>query len=381
MTKRTLTEDDVARLLDDPSTEHRVDTALKMAQGFNEENLSDSEREMAEDIFRLMIKDAEVRVREALAQTLKENPTVPHDIALKLANDVVSVALPMLQFSEVLSDTDLLEIVKSQDVSRQVAIAGRKQVSETVSAVLVNTQNEEVVLNLIGNDGADISEQDLGKVVEVFGGNESIGNAMVQRPKLPVTIAERLVTLVSENMRVELAKRHDLGDNLAADLILQIRERAIIGLSEEGDEEDLELLIKQLHENGRLTPTIILRALCLGDLEFFEGAIAKLSSVPLRNVRTLIHDPGKLGLSAVFKQAGLPTNYFPAARAAIDVAAETEYDGGENDRQRYSRRMIERILTQYEHFGIEFESDDINYLLTKMDSLPPGTLDRSLWTA
>ena len=125
MTKKTLTEADVARLLDDPSTEHRVDTAKKMAQGFNEESLSASEREMAEDIFRLMIKDAEVRVREALAQTLKENPTVPHDIALKLANDVVSVALPMLQFSEVLSDTDLVEIVKSQDVSRQVAIAGQ----------------------------------------------------------------------------------------------------------------------------------------------------------------------------------------------------------------------------------------------------------------
>ena len=168
---------------------------------------------------------------------------------------------------------------------------------------------------------------------------------------------------------------------MAADLILQIRERAIIGLSEDGDEDDLEQLIAQLHENGRLTPTIILRALCLGDLEFFEGAIAELSGVPLKNVRTLIHDPGKLGLTAVFKQAGLPTNYFPAARAAIDVAAETEYDGGENDRQRYSRRMIERILTQYEHFGIEFESDDVDYLLTKMDSLPPGTLDRSLWAS
>ena len=214
-------------------------------------------------------------------------------------------------------------------------------------------------------------------MVDDFGDNEDFGNALALRPKLPVTIAERLVTLVSENMRVELAKRHELGNNLAADLILQIRERAIIGLSEEGDEGDLELLIKQLHENGRLTPTIILRALCLGDLEFFEVAIAELSGVPIGNVRILIHDSGHLGLSAVFKQAGLPANYFPAARAAIDVAAETEYDGGENDRQRYSRRMIERILTQYEHYGITFQSSDIEYLLTKMEELPPGTLDVS----
>ncbi len=377
MTKKTLTQDDVARLLDDPSTERRVDTALKMAQGFNEENLSDNEREMAQDIFRLMVKDAEVRVREALAQTLKENPVLPHDIALALANDVVSVALPILRFSEVLTDGDLIEIVKSQEVSRQVAVAGRKRVSERVSSVLVETENEDVVFSLVDNQGADISESDLGKVVDVFGEQEKFGNAMVLRPKLPVTIAERLVTLVSENMRIELAKRHELGNTLAADLILQIRERAIIGLSEEGDEDDLELLISQLHENGRLTPTIILRALCLGDVEFFETAIAELSAVPIRNVRILIHDTGELGLRAVFKQAGLPGNYFPAARAAIDVAAETEYDGGEDDRARYSRRMIERILTQYEHHGIEFETSDISYLLTKLEELPPGTLKMS----
>lgn len=377
MKKITLTEDDVARLLDDPSANHRVDMALKMAQGFNEENLSDNEREMAEDIFRLMLKDAEVRVREIMAETLKDNPLVPHDIALAMANDVVSVALPILRFSDVLTDADLIEIIKNQDISTQVAIAGRKEVSQSVSTALVDTENEEVVFRLVSNHGANISEDDLEKVVDVFGDNEDFGNAMALRPKLPVTIAERLVTLVSENMRIELAKRHELGSNLAADLILQIRERAIIGLSEEGDENDLELLIAQLHENGRLTPTIILRALCMGDLDFFEASIAELSGVPLKNVRVLIHDTGRLGLSAVFKQAGLPATYFPAARAAIDVAEETEYDGGENDRQRYSRRMIERILTQYEQYGIKFESTDIEYLLTKMESLPPGAVSGS----
>ncbi len=376
MNKKTLSEADVAKLLNDPSTDHRVDTAVKMAQGFNEENLSANEREMAEDIFRLMLNDAEVRVREALSQTLKENPSVPHDIALGLANDVETVALPILKFSDVLTDSDLIEIVKSQEVARQVAIAERKTVSASVSSALVETENEEVVGSLIGNNGADISDQDLSKVVDTFGGNQEIGNAMVLRPKLPVTIAERLVTLVSENMRVELAKRHELGNNLAVELILQIRERALIGLSEEGDEDDLEKLISQLNENGRLTVTIILRALCMGDLEFFEAAIAELSGVPLVNVRLLVHDSGKLGLKAVFKQAGLPDNFYPAARAAIDVAAENEYDGGADDRQRYSRRMIERILTQYGHYGIEFESSDIEYLLHKMETLPPDALDK-----
>ena len=58
-----------------------------------------------------MIKDAEVRVREALAQNLKENPDLPHDVALSLAQDVDQVALPILQFSDVLTDDDLIEII------------------------------------------------------------------------------------------------------------------------------------------------------------------------------------------------------------------------------------------------------------------------------
>ena len=60
-------------------------------------------------------------------------------------------------------------------------------------------------------------------------------------------------------------------------------------------------------------------------------------------------------------------------RAAMNVARETEYDGGENERERYSRRIIEPILTQYGDLGIEFDSDDLEYLLTKMGQLPPDT--------
>ncbi len=333
MTGNKLSEQDVNRLLADPSGEARAEMAAKIAADFDAGELTESERKMAEDIFRLMVKDAEVRVREALSQNLKENPTVPHDVAMSLARDVDSVALPVLQFSEALSDEDLIEIVRSQAPSKQLAIAKRPKVSETVSTALVETENEEVVTSLVANVGAEISEDSLHKVVENFGDKEAVQGAMVHRPTLPVTVAERLVTMVSENMKEELARRHELPPDIATDLILQSRERATITLSGESTEDDLEKLIRQL-----------------------------------------IHDAGPLGLKAVFEKAGLPEAHFPAAQAAIDVARETEYDGGDRDRERYSRRMIERILTQYGDLGVDFDSDDLEYLLTKMDQLPPDTL-------
>ena len=148
-------------------------------------------------------------------------------------------------------------------------------------------------------------------------------------------------------------------------------------MSAESDENDLDRLVEQLNANGRLTPSIMLRALCMGDLNFFETGIARLIGVPVVNARSLIHDSGGLGLQAVYERAGLPHTHFPAARAAIDVVRETEYDGREHDRERYARRMIERILTQYGDLGVDFESDDLEYLLTKMDQLPADSLEAS----
>lgn len=375
MTKKKLTKEDISKLLSDPSAETRADMAAKVAGDFDAHALSENERRLAEEIFHVMVKDAEVRVREALAQNLKENPSVPHDVALSLAKDVETVALPMLQFSEVLTDEDLIKIVASQSPAKQVAIAKRAQVSENVSEALVDSGNEEAVTRLVSNVGAEISEKSLQKVVDDLGDRETIQDAMVHRPKLPVAVSERLVTVVSEKFLGAMIKRRDLPEDVVTDMILQARERAVISLSADSDETDVGTLVRQLNENGRLTASIMLRGLCMGDLTFFEAALAERAGVSLTNARQLIHDSGSLGLRTICRQANIPVQQLIAVRAAIDVSEEMEYDGREHDRERYSRRMIERIMTQYDDLGVEFESSDLNYLLTKMSELPSDIID------
>lgn len=365
-----LTHDDVVRLLTDPSGNARAETAGKIAASFNSGALSESERKIAEEIFRLMVRDAEVRVREALAQNLKKSPGVPREVALALAKDVDSVAEPILKFSEVLTDADLVEIIRTQGSAKQVAVASRARVSENVSSALVETDNEAAVQTLVANKGAAISEASLRKVVATFGAKEGVQAAMIGRPKLPVTVAERLMTVVSEKIRADLVKRHDLAPELAASLLLSSRERAVLGLASKAEEQDVEGLVQQMRAHGRLTPSIILRAAVMGDMVFFEAAMAALAGTTLANARTLIYDQGQLGLQALFNRAKLPASHFPAVFAAVGAARETSFDGGERDRERYMRRMIERVLTQYGDLGVAMEGDDLEYLLRKLDDLP-----------
>lgn len=328
MTSKGLSEQDVARLLTDGSGAARAETAAKLASDFDAGVLSDSERALALDIFRIMVEDAEVRVRQALSDHLKSNPHIPKAVAVALARDVDSVALPVLEFSGVLDDDDLIVIVREQGPAKQIAIARRHPLSGSVSDALIEHGNDAAVTALVSNESADLDEQALMKVAGKFAGNVRVQSAMVHRPRLPLTVSEKLLTVVSERLCEELAKCQELPADIATDLILQGRERATIVLSSEtGTETDIEALVAQMNRNGRLTPSIILRAACMGDITFMEAALAEIAGTPLMNARKLIHDSGPLGLSAIYERAKLPLSHYPAIRAAVDMADETAYDG------------------------------------------------------
>ena len=149
--------------------------------------------------------------------------------------------------------------------------------------------------------------------------------------------------------------------------ILQARERATITLLDYGSSDaQLGHLIEQLYRKERLTPSLMLRALCVGDLNFFERAMARITGLPLQNVRVLIHDKGMLGLKPLYLRAGLPKALYPAFRAAINLVVETDYDGGKNDRPRYVERLLQRMLTQFEDPSQRIAKDDIEYLMVKL---------------
>jgi uncharacterized protein (DUF2336 family) len=161
-----------------------------------------------------------------------------------------------------------------------------------------------------------------------------------------------------------LVNRHELPAQLAIDLAASARERATIDLVEQaGRTNDLPRFVSQLNLNGRLSNSLIMRALCCGQMRFVEHALSELSGVAHQRVWLMIHDAGPLGLQAVFDRAGLPRKMLPAFKAAVTVFHDTQHDGGPNDRARFRARMIERVLTQFQ----AIPKDDLDYLLDKLD--------------
>lgn len=366
-----LSMEDVNRLAVDPSVATRTSTAVMLAQEANSQMLKPAEMALAYEIFRLMVRDAEVRVREALSANLKNNPSIPHDIALTLAKDVDSVSLPILAYSEVLTTTDLLHIVNAQNsLAKMYAIAGRPTVDESVASALVERGSEKVVGKLLSNPGADVSETALGRAVDRFGDSETVLEPMVKRAVLPVAISERLVTHVADHLRSLLLAKHKVSADLAINLVLQTRERATVGLAMGVGDDGLAGLVVQLKDNGRLTTSLILRAICMGNVGFFEHALATLAAIPVRNARVLVREGSGQGLRALWAKAGLNAKAFPAIIAAIQTVEQTELESS-GDSEQYSRRVLERVLTQYESIGVAIEGDDLEYLLTRISQAAP----------
>lgn len=363
-----LTPEDVARLLADPSARGRAETAVKVAEAFGSGALAPRERQIAADIFRAMVRDVEQRVRETLALHVKDLPALPRDVALALARDVAAVSAPVLEFSEVLTDQDLRQIIGARDPVKQIAIARRRTVSSSVADALVDAGTEDAVATLVANEGAEISEGAMHRAVDRFGESERVHGPMVRRGKLPLTVAERLVALISDKLRDHLVTHHALSPATAADLVFEARERATVSLLDDGAVGgDIVQFVHHLKHNGRLTDSLILRAVCMGDIRFLEASLAELTGLPLHSAQLLVHDEGQLGFASLYDQSGLPKRLYPAFQVAVDMTQETDYDGGPNDRARFGQRMLARVLTQVVEIGAQMAPGDVDYLLTKLD--------------
>ncbi|HEY3950394.1 DUF2336 domain-containing protein [Phenylobacterium sp.] len=365
-THSALTQEDIRTLVRGPTPDLRAAAAYKLCRAIDGAPLSAQDRETAAEILRVMATDAAELVRRALAVTLKASPLVPRDVALRLARDVETVSLPMLNWSPVFTDADLVDIIRLGGPVRQLAIARRPRLSTIVTDAMTEHGGERAVAAACANDNADFSESALQEVMARFEQHEKVLAAVAYRNTLPLAVGEKLVTLVSDQLRDHLIAHHNISPQLALTVAAGAAERATMDLVDEaGRTADVKAFCAHLADEGRLSASLLLRALAQGHMTVFEWGVAELAQVPHHRTWLMIHDAGPLGLRAIYERAGLPARLFPAFRAAVDTHHAMEFDGGARDLERFQERMLQRFLTQPQTAARE----DVDYLLDKMDQV------------
>ena len=166
-----------------------------------------TERAVFGDVMERIAYELETEARARLAERLAETHEAPHKLVVKLANDHIKVARPVLEKSPCLSDADLVDIAEASGQDHLHAISSRKELSVTLTDVIVERGNDTVLTHMAGNKGAEFSSNGLKRLTMRAEGNSNLFSALEDRPDVPMemlaeikrTIAVRLWTEVSGN--------------------------------------------------------------------------------------------------------------------------------------------------------------------------------------
>jgi uncharacterized protein (DUF2336 family) len=343
-----LTQQDVDRLLEDPSPASRIAVLERVSQHYNDHKFNKKEHDIAEQIFRLLMKDAILTVREILADRMQHNGAVPRDIILHLAEDVESVALPVITNSEVFSDSDLVEIVQSSgNLAKLLAVTRRNYVSTDVSDALVETRFEQVVSSLLQNEGAHISHHAFDKILTDYKETPSVLQHLAEREVLPIIVVERLMTVASDTVAAQLKAKYQLSESQVVKEATSVREDVLLYLlTHEVKEEQLHALVAQMHVENRLTPSIVMTALCRGQLQFFTVAMAHLAGISLFAAKQLLADKGPLGFQRFYEKARLPEAMMPATQLVLRAVQELQHGEALPGSLLYANQLAEMILNE-----------------------------------
>lgn len=356
---------DIDNIANNPSPEVRAELATKLASTVAVDGFNDREQTVAFDIVRLLIRDVEVQVRQALSVHLAQCISAPRDIILKLANDESAVAIPVLENSCVLSEEDLVEIIQStREVGKLMAVARRESVGETVSDALMKTKNTDVYEVLLQNSGASISNDTLMEYWETIASKGQLLNILVSRGGLSPLIVEKLFSSVADEMKKQLSNMYDLPQLVLNDAFAEAGEWAMLGLAKSGQEEErtereVQLLVNHLHATGKLTHSLIIRSLCVGQFHFFEMAMAKLAGINRHNARILMFDGGPLGFKSIYEKTGMPSGFYEATHELLRICLKvTEF--GKLKRNDFRAKVMSIIQSE----RLESKIDNMQYLLT-----------------
>jgi uncharacterized protein (DUF2336 family) len=342
-----LTAADLQQLTREPSAKIRAELCEKICACFNDKIYSPREADLAIEIIRLLVRDTSIRVRRTISEQLAHNRDIPHDIALKLANDEDIIAEAILSHSPVLNEEDLLAIIHSTHSLRKLlAIAGRDSLSAGTAKALIDNGTQSVTLRVIHNSKAALTDETMHYLLEEYYQDDSILDALVHRGNLPYSVAQKLFYLVGSHYRQQLSKQYHLREESIEDASTYGTEHSMLRfLSPWMGQQDVQQLIQELYQQEKLTDSLIIRSLCIGDLRFFQTAMAKRAGVSVSNAKLLLLDPQHKGFYACYEKAGLPDSLKEAVCALYFCALE-ESQLGRVFHDQFTAQVIARIIKQ-----------------------------------
>jgi len=303
------------KLARDADAEVRADLARKIARlapGLSTAE-QDKVRQTTYDTLALLAHDQLPMVRHILSEALKSEPGVPPEVIGRLARDIeVIVAAPVLEFSPVLTDDDLMDIIRTSPAAGALsAIARRANLTAPVSDTIAASADIEAIAELLSNESAQLREETLDALVARARILPRLHEPLVRRPHLPQGAARRLATFIADNLLTVLVARRDLPEETVEAVRHAVHER-LAETAPSSDAENRQLAEVEaeldkaalLRDSGQLTDALILDAIAAGHVAFAKAALAIRSDLAAAVVLRILASASAKAVTALAWRAG-----------------------------------------------------------------------------
>lgn len=297
---------------------------VRLAPGLTADE-RDRARQTAYRVLERLARDQIPRVRQILSEALKDVADAPADVINRLARDVeAAVSVPVLEFSPVLRDEDLLDIIgENPSTATLSAISRRARVGADVADAIAATDDVSAIAVLLGNPSAQIREETLDQLIDRAENRQSWHEPLVKRPDLHHDAAVRLAHFVADRLIQALIERQDLSQETLSEVRRVVHRR----LEEEG--ADVAMATRpepvademtawmsglitayeralRMQESGLLGDDVVIQGVKAGDASFVTAALAARGGLSPAVVNAAVQSGSGRAIAAVVWKAGLP---------------------------------------------------------------------------
>ncbi|MCS5596346.1 MAG: DUF2336 domain-containing protein [Alphaproteobacteria bacterium] len=300
-----------------------------------EDNITEEEQALVTEILLALIKEAESKLKAAIADRISVIDGAPHKLSFELANNEIEVARPILENSVTLTDDDLIYLINTKTGEHWQSIARRRSLEDAIINKLADTNDTMTYNALLKNFSIRLTHYSGGKIAEKAQKEHLLASGLLARDELSKSIILDIYQHVGEALQRQIQKKynysseelnkaihdisHELSDGEALSTAhMDAYEQTALDDSEEGENAgiishkeaflDTERITKQDEEyqtalkyknNGELDIALMIRHLRRKQFRSFICQLAVLSELDPGLIKDILRQPYGKGLAII----------------------------------------------------------------------------------
>ncbi|MEC9249088.1 MAG: DUF2336 domain-containing protein [Pseudomonadota bacterium] len=295
-----------------------------------------------DDVLSVLAEQTAQEARAELSERFADAPLAPKGLVLKLAQDAIEVAAPILAKSTVLEETDLLSIAETGEQTHLQALSRRDSVSERVSDTIVRRGDDHTVATLVRNEGARISHQTFEVVSERAEASSVLQEPLIERDDTPNDILADLMLTVENRLRERIVERfNELDPGVLEQAMEASRQRLSARLDEDREVEDARKYIRSQQVRRKLDGALLARLLREREFMRFYVGFSEMTGVDLVAARRAIEQECIDPLALICKAAGFDKALFVTLAVLRGSANAEAFNDAKELGQLYDRITLE----------------------------------------